>query len=71
MLAEVNADTLEYTDDGSAVPDTSKYSRAKDTIIRYNSLGSLNIKAYFADRQQRVTNQILTEIPTRSSLENN
>lgn len=71
LLAEVNADTLEYTDDGSAVPDTSKYSRAKDTIIRYNSLGSLNIKAYFADRQQRVTNQILTEIPTRSSLENN
>lgn len=69
LLAEVSANTLEYLDDGSATPDTSKYSRSKDTIIRYNKLGSLKVSASYADRQQRVTSQIETELPYRNNQE--
>lgn len=69
LLAEVDAGVTTYLDDGSASPDESKYSRSKDTIIRYNTLRSLKVTAYYADRQQRVTNQITTDLPYRTDTE--
>ena len=53
LLDSVPATTLEWLDDGSAVPSGSPPNSLQELPIRYNQLRSIKVNAYFADRQQR------------------
>lgn len=44
-----------YEDTGSDTPDTSQFIKYRMPEIKYNKLGTLAVKAEFADRQQRVS----------------
>lgn len=46
---------LYFDDDGSITPDTSKYVKYRMPEIRYNTLGKLDVRVEFADRQQRIS----------------
>ena len=61
LLAEIPADTFEFIDDGSLVPSGNPPNTLSEVPIRYNSLRSLKVTAYYAQRQQRVDN-----FPTRN-----
>lgn len=61
LLAEIEAGTTTWTDDGSVVPDEEKFSLGKEVEIRYNSLNvltSLEVTASYAERQQRLDNSL-------------
>ena len=62
LMAVINqGQPMTFTDNGSIVPDTSiPLPGAANIPIRYNALGTLDIKVEFAERQQR-----LTGTPTR------
>ena len=44
-----------YEDTGADTPDTSQFIKYRMLEIKYNKLGTLTVKAEFADRQQRVS----------------
>lgn len=44
-----------YEDTGADTPDTSQFTKYRMPEIKYNKLGTLTVKAEFADRQQRVS----------------
>jgi hypothetical protein len=52
LLASLPATTLTWTDNGSVTPGTPLNSSIANVPIRYNSLGSLTVNVYYADRQQ-------------------
>lgn len=62
LLANVSAGTTTFTDNGSIVPSGTLPSSA-NFPIRYNSLNSVTINVFYADRQQRVD----SSNPTRLS----
>jgi hypothetical protein len=65
VLATVPASTLTWTDNGSITPTGGQPTTIADTPIRYNSLNSLTINVYYADRQQQL--QSGASEPTRLS----
>ena len=61
LIAELNSDTLTYTDNGSVTPDTGKYNKYQLINIKYNALNvldELTVNAYYAERQQRIDNSL-------------
>jgi hypothetical protein len=52
LLATLPAGTLTWTDNGSVTPGTPLNSSIANVPIRYNSLGSLTVNVYYAERQQ-------------------
>ena len=54
LLAEVESDVTTWTDNGSVMPDESKYTKYEDIEIKYNRLTSLNVDVSYADRQSRI-----------------
>jgi hypothetical protein len=63
LLATLPATTLTWTDNGSVTPGTPLDSSIAKVPIRYNSLGSLTVNVFYADRQQRYD----SSDPTRMS----
>jgi hypothetical protein len=63
LLANIPAGTLTFTDNGSITPGTPLNSSIANVPIRYNSLGSLTVNVYYAERQQRYD----SSDPTRMS----
>jgi hypothetical protein len=63
LLANISAGTLTFTDNGSITPTTPLDSSIANVPIRYNSLGSLTVNVYYAERQQRYD----SSDPTRMS----
>jgi hypothetical protein len=63
ILTTVSASTLTFTDDGSLTPTGGPPTTIADTPIRYNSLNSVTINVFYADRQQQL--QAGTSEPTR------
>jgi hypothetical protein len=53
LLANIPAGTLTWTDNGSVTPGEPLNSSIANVPIRYNSLSSLTVNVYYADRQQR------------------
>lgn len=64
LLATVSASTLTFTDDGSITPTGSPPNTISELPIRYNSLNSLTVNVFYAERQQRIDS---TSLPTRTS----
>lgn len=65
LLAEVDKNTLTYTDNGSVMPDTSEFGGYALQETKYNALSVLNdlsVTAFYAERQQRLSNAL----PSRS-----
>ncbi len=63
LLVSVPAGTLTWTDNGSIAPTGSLDSSIASVPIRYNSLASITVNVYYADRQQRYD----SSDPTRST----
>lgn len=62
LLATIPAtDPLVFTDDGSITPSGNPPNTLSEVPIRYNSIRSLKVTAFYAQRQQRVDN-----LPTRN-----
>jgi hypothetical protein len=61
LLATVAAGTTTWTDNGSVTP-TGGLPSSANYPIRYNTLASLTVNVYYAERQQRIDNN-----PTRLS----
>jgi hypothetical protein len=56
LLASVVAGSpLTFTDDGSITPTGTPPNLLSEVPIRYNSLNSLTVTAYFSERQQRIS----------------
>ena len=61
LIAELNSDTLTYTDNGSTTPDVGKFNKYQLVNIKYNALNVLDeliVNAYYAERQQRIDNSL-------------
>lgn len=56
LLASVPASQLTFTDNGSITPTSGPPTTIANTPIRYNSLNSLTVNVFFAERQQRLDN---------------
>lgn len=55
LIATIDAtDPLQFIDDGSITPSGSPPNTLSEVPIRYNSINSLQITAYFSERQQRL-----------------
>jgi hypothetical protein len=63
LLGNVPAGTLTFTDNGSITPSGSLDSSIANVPIRYNSLNSIVVNVYYAERQQRYD----SSDPTRMS----
>jgi len=64
LLAEVPATTLTFTDNGSITPSGDPPNTISELPIRYNSLNSLTVNVFYAERQQRLD---VSALPTRQS----
>lgn len=64
LLAEVAATTTTFVDNGSLTPTGAPPNTISTAPIRYNSLNSLTVNVYYAERQQRLPSSTL---PTRQS----
>lgn len=63
-LIDLPANTLTWTDNGSITPTGSLNSSIAQVPIRYNSLQSLTVNVFYAERQQRTD----STDPTRQSI---
>jgi hypothetical protein len=64
LLATLPSTTLTWTDNGSVTPGEPLNSSIANVPIRYNSLGSLTVNVYYADRQQRYDSSDPTRLST-------
>lgn len=64
LLTEVGANVLSFTDNGSLTPSGAPPNTISELPIRYNSLNSLTVNTFYAERQQRLPTSTL---PTRQS----
>lgn len=63
LIATLPATTLTFTDNGTITPVPPLPSTLSELPIQYNTLASLTVNVYYAERQQRID----TTLPTRIS----